>query len=82
MKSLDQLKNQFSETLTRSELKRTIGGAVEAGCVYISSTNGYSSCWYVSNSENAETLCQRVYGSKCNPVGFGPMDCEDYCIMN
>ncbi len=76
------MKYKDFKMLSIDDMKQIMGGNAPAGACYIVySDQGYSSCWY-TNSEPDE-LCNRVYGSHCNAVSNGPVDCEsNNCTMN
>lgn len=73
--------------LIKQEMKQLKGGVAAppvgggGGCYIVSSSQGYTSCWYTSGSQ--EDLCVRVYGRNCNGVSNAPINCaQNNCIMN
>lgn len=73
-----------AELLTREQLKTIQGGVLSGGggCYRVYSDQGYSSCWYSTDSDGYD-LCYRVYGSHCNGTSNGTVDCAaNNCTMN
>ncbi len=72
----------FGKKLTRPEQRKISGGYMQpdGGCYVAYSTQGYSSCWYVTGSEI--DMCERVYPGHCDHVSSA-VDCQaNNCTMN
>ena len=72
MKKLQSL----GRSLSKEEQKKIVGGGA---CYFVYSTQGYSSCWYITGSEI--DLCERVYGANCQNVSHAVNCQSNGCIM-